>query len=59
MEVLLRFKSWKYGIVSDIEKAFLQIAVDEEIFCTSYGSKTFLKETLKLWFLDLQELFLE
>lgn len=29
IDILLRFRSFKYGIVSDIEKAFLQIAVDE------------------------------
>lgn len=29
-DILLRFRAHKIGVVSDIEKAFLNIAVDEE-----------------------------
>ena len=29
MDILLRFRAWRYGLIADVEKAFHQVAIDE------------------------------
>ena len=29
MDILLRFRAWRYGLIADVEKAFHQVATDE------------------------------
>ena len=44
MNVLIRFRAWKYGLVADVRKAFQQIRIDE-------NQRSFLRF---LWVQDIQ-----
>ena len=29
MDILLRLRAWRYGLIADVEKPFHQVAIDE------------------------------